>query len=71
MESTLDFPAPNSRVHDAGSCACKYTITKLKEYEFKKEEPLRVVDNKTKILWELQIEADKQLITNQQHRHNR
>lgn len=33
--------------------------------EFKKEEPLRVVDNKAKILWDLQIQADKQLIINQ------
>lgn len=33
--------------------------------EFKKEEPLRVVDNKAKILCDLQIQADKQLITNQ------
>lgn len=69
MESPKTFQHLSSRVYDAGCCACKHTITKWKEYgleapEFKKEEPLRVVDNKAKILWDLQIQADKQLITN-------
>lgn len=57
-------------MYDEGCCASRRTIAKWTEYgldvpEFKKEEPLRVVDNKAKILWELQIQADKQLITNQ------
>lgn len=37
----------------------------LDAHEFKKEEPLKVVDNKAKILWDLQIQADKQLIAKQ------